>query len=77
MVNSAHAGKDGVAVCQALQADGKLHIRGPHDVLHLEVLEARVVAQLCDDLAVLRHTPSCVDIWALTRRYALGTLLIT
>ena len=50
-----HACKDCVAVRQALQADGELHIRGADDVLHLEVLEARIVAQLRDDLAILQH----------------------
>ena len=50
----AHAGKDCMAVRQALQADGELHIRGADDVLHLEVLEARVVAQLRDNLAILQ-----------------------
>ena len=50
----AHACKDCVAVRQALQADGELHIRGANDVLHLEVLEARIVAQLRDDLAILQ-----------------------
>ena len=43
-----------MAVRQTLQADGELHIRGANDILHLEVLKARIVAQLCDNLAILR-----------------------
>ena len=43
-----------MAVRQALQADGELHIRGADNVLHLEVLEARIVAQLRDNLAILQ-----------------------
>lgn len=50
----AHAGEHCMAVRQALQADGELDIRGAHYVLDLEVLEARIIAQLCDDLAILR-----------------------
>ena len=56
-----HAGEHGVAVGEALQADGELHIAGAHDVLHLEVLEVRGEAQLLDDLGILRaqhDTPS-------------------
>ncbi len=57
MARGAHAGKDGMAVCQTLQADGELHIRGSHNILHFEVSKARIVAQLCDDLAIL-HSAS-------------------
>ncbi len=44
-----------MAVIQALQSNGELHIAGSHNVLDLEVLERGREVQLLDDFSILQQ----------------------